>query len=557
MNPSAPFPVRMLYAITPEARERAARMGCNWALVYTMGHKRHRSLENPLPNDDLPIYLDSDARVAALRKAKRPAIAFEQRILREAVAHARQLGLKTMIHSYELSLPPELRTVYPSLYRPMVKAYRNCSPETRAHREPCLADPDVRELITRKIAETVRLVPELDAYAFSFNESLSITKVRHRCDLCREIPLWQLIKWVADAVQAGLNSVNPRIRFFHRLWGVQEHDDVYHKNIERQAEFSRGDWTKTWLPTHVRVYAPRLMQYKPSEDLTRYLALQKRVDMGFVAKATWADVSIDLPPNPWIRRLKGHDTIVELSFEATSVPKGFHVLAGQFQRMARYARACGATGVAGIPVDWGDKYNEAPPPRGFIDEAHWRLSLLNFDVVEALMKNPEADMTATVRRALRRRYGVKLPEALVGYVLESQTIKAQTVNIRGIRADGGHLEDMYYSLLRYGPTVKGWEARISRSPANVRRILAEKARTMARAEAILADIRAYEKRIPAKAYREFVSSFTDLRDRAVDICRRQQLNMLLWAMKDGTMPCDIRTIHALERTLPAPPMRSL
>ena len=81
----SPFPIRMLYAITPPAREKAAAIGCNWALVYTMGHKAHRSRENPLPNDDLPIYFDADPKVAALRKGKRTAIEFEKRILRESI----------------------------------------------------------------------------------------------------------------------------------------------------------------------------------------------------------------------------------------------------------------------------------------------------------------------------------------------------------------------------------------------------------------------------------------------------------------------------------------
>ena len=549
MSPS-PFPIRMLYAITPQAREKAAAMGCNWALVHTLGHKRHRSLDNPLPHDDLPLYFESDPAVAALRKKNRNGIEFEKRILRESIEHARRLGLKTMIHSYEVSLPPELQSVYPSLYRPMVKEYRNCSPETRANREPCPSDPEVRELISQKIAETVKAAPGLDAYAFSFNECLSLTKIRHRCERCREIPFWQMIQWLAEAVTAGARSADPKIRLFHRLWGLNEHDDVYQKNIVRQMEFSKGDYEKAWLPAHAKVYAPRNMHYKPSVDLAKYLRLQRGSDMGFIAKATWADVSIDLPLNPWVKALKGHDTIVELSFEGTSRNSdSFHVLGNQFQRAARFARSNGAVGVAGIPVDWGDKYNEKPSPRGFQDESWWRLSLLNFDVLQAVAKNPDADMRAVIRSALKKRYGVALPAKLADYVLESQTIKARSINIRGVRATGTTLDDMYYQLLRYGPTVKNWKSLLSRSPANVQRVLKDKAAVMARAEAILADIRTYEGKIPKKAFAEFASSFTDLRNATEVSCKRQQYNFLLWALKDGTIPCDIRTIHAFETCL--------
>jgi hypothetical protein len=70
---------------------------------------------------------------------------------------------------------------------------------------------------------------------------------------------------------------------------------------------------------------------------------------------------------------------------------------------------------------------------------------------------------------------------------------------------------------------------------------------MARAEAILAAIRTYEGKIPKKAFEEFVSCFTDLRNTAVASCKRQKFNYLLWAMKEGTMTCDMRTIHAIEK----------
>lgn len=545
------FPIRMLYAVTPQTRERAAAMGCNWALVYTLGHKAHRSADNPRPNDDLPIYFDADPRVAALRReTKKGAVEFERRTLRQAVDHAHRLGLKAMIHSYEVSLPPELRQAYPALWRPMVREYRNCCAETRANFEPCLSDPDVRELISLKIAETVRQVPDLDAYTFSFNECLSLTKVRHRCDICRDIPFPQMIQWLTESVREGLRRVNPKIRLFHRLWGLNEHDDVYHENTAREYEFSKGECAKEWMPAHVKVYAPRSMHYKPSEDLAQYLRSQRGTGIGYIAKATWADVSIDMPLNPWLKALKGHDTIVELSFESTCARREqFHVLADQFQRAAQFARDCGAAGLAGIPLHWGDKHNELPAERGFMDQKWWQVNMLNFDVIEALLRDPDVDMRATIRAALRKRYGAALPARFTDYVMESQHLRAGAINIRGIRAGGENIEEMHYQLLRYAPTVKGWRARLSRSPANLRRIFKEKDAVIARANAIVEDIRRCKGTVPPKAREEFLACFTLLRDSVTAICRRQKLNYLLWALKDGTIRCDIKTIHQIEKCL--------
>lgn len=544
------FPIRMLYAVTPQAREKAAQMGCNWALVYTMGHKAHRSNENPRPNDDLPVRFATDRRVAALRRVKRKAVAFEQRVLRESVAHAHALGLKAMIHSYEVSLPPELRMAYPSLYRPMVREYRNCCAETRANREPCLSDPDVRDLISAKVAETVRVAPEIDAYAFSFNEALSLTKIRHRCERCREIPFWQMILWLEESVRSGVESVNPKIRLFHRLWGLNEHDEQYYLNQKRLLDFTRCAVTKAWLPAHVKVYAPRAMHYKPSEDLARYLHLVKDKPLGFIAKATVADVALNMPLNPWIKHLKGHDAIVELSFERTSErPDGFHVLARQFQRAARLARAAGAAGVVGVPVHWGDKFHEGDIRRGDQDEGLWRLSLLNFDVIQAVAHNPDADLVRVIAAALRKRFGVRIPARLVEYVIESQVLVAGATNLRGIHAAGSTLDRMYEEILRYAPGIPDWEQRLARSPANLRRVLREKETLMARADAILADIRTFKGTLPPKAYAEFVSGFTDLRDSVHRVCKRQKLNFLLWVLKDRKVPCGLGLIREIERCL--------
>jgi hypothetical protein len=70
---------------------------------------------------------------------------------------------------------------------------------------------------------------------------------------------------------------------------------------------------------------------------------------------------------------------------------------------------------------------------------------------------------------------------------------------------------------------------------------------MARAEAILADIRTFEGKIPPKAFADFVSCFTDLRNTAASSCKRQTFNYLLWALKEGTIRCDMKTIHAIEK----------
>lgn len=536
------FPIRLLYATSDRQREKAAEIGCNWALVYTHAHRRN----------DFPVYFESEPRIARLRRqSRRMDIELERALLRHAVNHAHGLGLKAMIHSYELSLPPETRSVYPGLYRPEVKEYRAVSRTVRQTRMPCLADPRVRDLLSRRVAETVALVPDLDAYSFSFNECLSLTKVRHRCELCRDIPFARMIKWLADAVSEGARSVNPAIKVFHRLWGVNEHDDVGYKNFVRRYEFAEGQ-AEEWLPGYIKAYKPASMQYRPSRDLPRYLALQKEDDIGFIVKGTWADVSIEHPLNPWIPRLRGHETIVELSWEQTvASAESFHLIARQIQGMARYSRKSGACGLAGIPCQWGYKEREHGPDKGALAESYHKLGLLHFDVFKAVMGDPDVDLAAVLNAALRRRYGRKPPPGLVEHLLDSQHAKARSVNIRGVRATGGTLEEMHYQVFRYAPTFPDWRKRIERSPANVRRVIRENEANIAHARQILADIETHKDAIPAKAYGDFKASFEALLRLVQSSGNRRALLFLLWALKDRRLPFSITTVRQLERLMDA------
>jgi hypothetical protein len=564
MGPSAseragtvPFPIRLLWGTTPQQREKAMAIGANWVVVQSFGHRRN----------DFPFFFAPNCRIAALRRRESVAeVRLERALLQEGIAHAHRLGLKAMVHNYEVSLPDEFRRLYPELYQPAVREYRNCCREVREHRSPCLSDPRVREILSQKIAETLRAAGEdcPDTYAFTFNEGLSGTRVSHRCERCREIPFPQMIKWLADAVRDGIRSVSPRILFFHRTWGLNENDDAGWKNIVRRLEFSEGRG-EPWLAAHARIFAPPTMHYVASRELPAYVRMQEGEAMGFITKGTWGDISIDHPLNPYIPLLAAaYPTLVELSWENTvSYPRAFHVLALQFQRMAWAARDAGAAGLAGVPCAWGYKSHHQGHGAhegagrewiGRLDESQWRLALINFDCFQALCENPDADLRSVITRAIHRRFRRPLPPALTDFVIESQALRARAINVRGIQCTGETLERMVYQILRYGPTVPGWERRLSRDPANLRRIIREKEANMRRAAEIVEAIRGLRHRMPQRAFDEFLGCFSDLRDETVTIGRRILFHFLLWALKDGTIKPDITTLRRIEQQVSnAPP----
>lgn len=547
---SKAFDIKMLWASTPQQRVKAQEIGCNWAVVYTYGHRRN----------DFPIFYSADRRIAALRKRDSAAVVKEELdMLRRGVDHAHELGLKAMVHSYEVSLPEEFREIYPELYQPEVKEYRNASPAVARNRAPCPSDPRVREIISEKVAEIVAAADGVDGYAFCLNECLSETRINHRCELCRDIPFPQMIKWVADAVRDGVRRGNPQTQFFHRMWGLNENDDGGWKNKERRLIFGEGQ-NEDWLEGYVNAFKPDHMHYIASRDLPAYIKMQRDEDMGFITKGTWGDISINLPLNPYIGlHAKHHPTVIELSWENTNHhPAAFHMLPAQFQRMARLARSKGATGIAGIPCAWGYKDNHhgsgghdggSRPFIGTLDESYNRLTLIHFDIIQALMNDPDADLTKVLDGVLKRRYGKKLPARMTELFFESEKIRENTNNFRGIQITGDTLERMYYCILRYGPTVPNWEERMSRNPANIRRLIREKEANMRRAAEAVNEIESMRGKLPEPAYEEFLACFSDLRNESVLVGRRQILHFLLWALKDGTMKPDMATIKLIEEQI--------
>ena len=177
------------------------------------------------------------------------------------------------------------------------------------------------------------------------------------------------------------------------------------------------------------------------------------------------------------------------------------------------------------------------------------LTLIHFDIIQALMNDPDADLTKVLDGVLKRRYGKKLPARMTELFFESEKIRENTNNFRGIQITGDTLERMYYCILRYGPTVPNWEERMSRNPANIRRLIREKEANMRRAAEAVNEIESMRGKLPEPAYEEFLACFSDLRNESVLVGRRQILHFLLWALKDGTMKPDMATIKLIEEQI--------
>ena len=523
----SPFNIRMLYASSKELIDYGKRLGMNWAVVASSGHKTSER-----PHEDQPVYMPNYPRLKKVRTKERlHLVESNRRRVRRLISHAKKAGLKVIYHTYELALPYGFEKAYPELYSEPIKEYRSDSTPEQRQRQVCVARPEVREVLSQKVAEICRAFPDLDGFMYTNNESATLTQAWHRCEHCRNIPFSRMMKLLHDAMKEGLRRSGRPVRLFVRCWGTHDHDFHYYQQYKKRVDFGVHEIEeKKWLPDRVRAFKSARLQFKPSRDIPPFIRSVKGEDTAFVYKATWADVNLHHPLNPWIGKYKGHDQVCELSFESCmGWPRTFLVMGKEMQRRAKLCARRGVNGLCAVTMGWGGQALTSFTAR----PSTWPLHEVNLYLFAALARDPDANLQAVTERYLRRRFGKKLPAGLARLLLDAEDIATDAINIRGIRANGQSLDNFYYILLRYAPMFPRWEERVRPTPANLKRIFKEKDQNIARAQKALEKIERLKDKMPAKAYGEFKECFSRLLDMARSYAARQKYYLYLWAFKDG------------------------
>ena len=529
------FPIRMMYATSLELIDYAARLGMNWVVPVSSGHK-----SQPWSNDEPPVYMPEYPRLARHRRPMRARIEALRRDARAKIAAAKKAGLKVIYHAYEPSLPTGFQDAFPQLHCKGTQAYSMQSSGTI--REVCVYRPEVREALAVKVAEICRAFPDIDGYMYTNNESGTQTQAWHRCEHCKDIPFGRMQKYLHDAITEGIRRSGLPIRLFNRCWGTHETEQQYWLNYKMRADFGVTDLPdKAWLASYAEARKAPHMHFSPKRDIPAYVRSLKGAATAFVYKASWADVNYHHPLNPWIGRYAGHDEICEFSFEhCIGGPQNFYILGREMQRRARLCRDRGVTGLCAVPVCWGAHDANAVSTH----PSHWSLNELNLVVFAALVHDPGANLQKVTSDYLRDRYGRKLPAELARMMLDSEDVAAEANNLRGPRVSGGGLANFYYELLRYAWMFPGWRKRINPRPANLKAIFADKDRAVAKARAMVARIEQLQPKLPARAYEELHARFSDLLWIARHYQASHKQSMMLWGLKDGTIA---PTLGNLER----------
>jgi hypothetical protein len=534
------FRYRMMNVKSVELIDYAKRLGMNWVVAVSSGQKGGQ------PENDPPVYMRGYEKLAPIRRALRRRIETQKKRTADMIAHAKRSGLKVIYNTYEPSLPEGFLQAYPRMFSKHIREYyRYRFPEIRRSRNLCVARRDVRQAITAKVEQICRTFPDIDGFTYTNNESSSTTKVWHRCETCRSIPYPRMMMFLHEAMREGIRRAGRRIKLFYRCWGTHETDESYWGAYKKRLDFGTAELEgKEWIAPHVKCFARQRLHFRPSRDIPEFIRLLKGDDAGVIYKATWADVNVHHPLNPWIGKYRGHDQICEISFEhSRNAPDVFYIIGKEMQRRARRAAARGVDGLCGVPVFWGvhDVRSSAFHP------SQWSLGELNLYLYAGLTKNVDADLERAAARYLKMRYGKPLPRELAKMLLDTEDVAADAMNIRGVQATRDGLAGLYYSLLRYGPMYPDWEKRVYPTPQNIKRVFKDKDRTIRRAKKMVRRIDELKSKLPRRAYGEFRECFGNLLRLARRWGASHKHSLILWALKEGTLKPTIPILEHLHQ----------
>lgn len=532
------FEYRMIYATSEELIQYGSKIGCNWAVVASTGHKSVK-----IPVEDPAVVMPKYEKLTPYRTALKTRITTNRVQIDKLIKVAKTAGMKAVYHAYEPSLPSGFQEAYPEMFVELGNPYLSNPPADVAdQREVCVARPEVRAALAAKVEEICR-THDIDAYMFSNNECSTLGQVYHRCENCIDIPISQMMKYLHDAMAEGIRRSGRPVRLMNRCWGTHETEDRYHKSFRMRADFGEEELPeKAWLRRYAELHRPAKAHFSPKRDIPAYVKLIKGSDTIFVYKASWADTNLHHPLNPWMGKYEGHDEIIEFSFEhCVGGPQNFYIMGREMQRRARMARSKGVAGLCCVPVNWG---RQDDMPVG-CHPSKWSLNELNIFVYDALCKDPDADLMKVAQDYLRRRYSIDLPAELAALLLESEEIAADMMNVNGIRGTGTGLAGFYNDLLRYAFMYPDWRKRTNPTPANLKKIFAAKEANVGRAKAMLQQVEALRPRLPREAYEDFHARFQDLLDNAVHYANAHKLYMTLWAIKDGYLKPTLANLEAV------------
>ncbi len=525
---------RILNAPSAYTIDRAAELGCNWAIVHSAGIEGSmRDPETGREADMFPIYFESYPNVARIRHDQDAA--WIEPLRREVAALCERAAghdLKVAFHMYEPVLPLLFEQEYPDIVGTWLRPTQAGTVTVHS----CL-DPDdaaTWELIRSKYAELAREFPWVDMFILTTWDGSGT----YWCIPQAEMPIAQRLTRMVEAAREGVQSERSDCRVCFRLWGRNWPRQMYLDGHRLIAEV-----------TGVR-NASELMERaaSPHNDPEKVLPAVFAAlpdDVPIMYKSTNIDIA-DGQPLTLAAGKYPHDReqIIEISYEQYHKKPWPWCKLQHIRKGLDAARDHGLAGFVALPVNMGNNDRASSPDAG-------NLGRMNTWLLARLLEDDDRSDAELVAAWLMEQFGSPQPAEAVQALLDADDIVD-----KGIQWGGGvpcrtpfgslHTTKLYWMFDGFAdPTFPFRMAKPDRTTLDG--MIEAKHTAHERAQAAIARIKAARAAVHADLYEELKAALTMLADSI--LLRRDWDSYLLvqYGIERGLYPADRVNLGRMSR----------
>ncbi len=217
------FEYRMFNAPSSWTIDRAAEIGCNWAIVHSAGIER--TVIDPASGrerDMFPIYFEDYPKVAQGRHFRDGP--WLEPLRGEVAALSRRAagkGLKVAFHMYEPVVPHAFEREYPEIVGVWKRPTQSGTVDVHTLLDP--DSPATWELIASKYRELARDFPLVAMFILSTWDGSGV----YWCIPKAEMPIHRRLVRMVEAALEGVRSVRDDCQVCFRLWGRNWPRELY------------------------------------------------------------------------------------------------------------------------------------------------------------------------------------------------------------------------------------------------------------------------------------------------------------------------------------------
>ena len=407
------FKYRIHNAPSPASLEQAARVGSNYAIVYSLGPCSHLTFHrDPVSGrtmDEFPIYFDDYPKVAALRRSADSAwLEPLRRHIHAMCDRAVELGLRPVFHLYEPMLPLVFEREHPEL----VGVYKRTTQEGTIDVHTCLNpdNPATWVLMKSKYRELAREFPKIGMFIVSTGD----TACTFWCMPQAKMPVYKRLAMGIQAARDGIREVRQDAQVCCRLWWRNWPEEFYRDGHRMTEEL-------TGLQNATDYLCPIGKPHNDPSVVMPKLFAELPPDVPVMYKSTRMDIHDNSPLTHVLGTYpKEREQIIEVSFELYHLKDWPWCKIKHIRQGYEAARDHKLAGYVSLPINMQNNERDIDPESG-------NLGRMNTWLFEQLAKGDRRGDAELLGAWLEKEFGAPQPPAVVEALLDADRLASEGI----------------------------------------------------------------------------------------------------------------------------------